>query len=615
MKKNLLLWSTIGALAVYALPMRAFETVVNSKSVGAVSIKSQQQDAWQVKAHLEEQGGKEYIHIRLSAPTPMAPPKFEVSFLLPQQDAHHLWNASANVDRAHLRADWDGHYRSSLAQEMPLYAFINENSGNRLTVASNESFRQLNATFGLREEGCVLVGRFDYFTQPEAPISSYETSILLDSRSVFWAESIREGAEWMSQSAGLQPCAVPADAWEPLYSSWYQFHQNVFDHEIEAECQLASRMGMKTIIVDDGWQTDDTSRGYAYCGDWQVSKRRFPNMAEHVNKVHQMGMNYMMWYSVPFMGYKSQNYERFKGKYLRDDDGMNASVLDPRFPEVREYLIGVYEQALKEWNLDGFKLDFIDSFSFGSNGDPALKDNYAGRDIQSLPQAIDVLMKGIQSRLNAIKPDILLEFRQAYIGPAIRQYGNMFRAADCPGDLQANRFRTINLRLTSGGTAVHSDMLEWNNAESPEAAARTILASLFSVVQYSLMLRDIPEQHTQVIRHWIDFTQQHRNTLLHGSLKPYHPEACYPCVEAESTGERIIAVYQDDVVAKAGPGNKPVYFINASMADSMVIDVPSAPKRVQVVDVYGNVKSTAPAVHPGLNRIPVPLSGYIKLEY
>lgn len=612
MKQNLILWSILGLITV---PAHAFDKVLNSKAVGEVRIKSQNEDTWSLNAGLQEKDGKEYIHIRLNAPSPVAPPRFEVSFQLPQQDAHHLWNSSANVDRGHLRADWDGRYHSSLAQEMPLYAFINDNNCNRLTVASNESFRQLNATFGLREEGCVLVGRLEYFSQPEAALSSYETTILLDNRSVFWAESIREGAEWMAQSAGLQPCPVPDDAWKPLYSSWYQFHQDVFDNTIEAECRLAADLGMKTIIVDDGWQTDDTSRGYAYCGDWQVSLRRFPHMAEHVKKVHQMGMNYMMWYSVPFMGYKSQNYERFKGKYLRDDDGMHASVLDPRFPEVREYLIGIYEKALKDWDLDGFKLDFIDSFSFGSQGDPALKDNYTGRDIQSLPQAIDVLMKGVQARLNAVKPGILLEFRQAYIGPAIRQYGNMFRASDCPGDLQANRLRTVNLRLTSGSTAVHADMLEWNNAESPEAAARTILSSLFSVIQYSLMLRDIPKQHTQVIRHWIDFTQQHVHTLLKGTLKPYHPEACYPCVEAESSEERIIALYQDDVVAQAGPANKPVYVVNATMSDSLVVELAASPKRIQVVDVYGNVLPTAPAAHAGLNRLSIPKSGYILMEF
>lgn len=598
-----------------SLTVHAFEQVLQTRSVGTVTLQCEQPGVWQLQTDVQLVDGKELITIQCSAPTPAAPPRFQVAFSLPQQNVHHLWYADAGIDRLHLQADWAASYRSSLAHEMPLYAFLDENNTNHLTVACDESIRPLNAVMGLREEGCILVGKLNYFSQPEAPITTYTTHILLDNRPVFWSESVREGAEWMNQSAALHPCEVPAAAWEPLYSSWYQFHQDVYDKDIEAECKLAADLGMKTLIVDDGWQTDDTSRGYAYCGDWQVSKRRFPQMAEHVRKVHQLGMKYMMWYSVPFMGYKSQNYERFKGKYLRNDDGASASVLDPRFPEVREYLTGVYEQALKDWDLDGFKLDFIDSFSFGREGDPALKDNYAGRDIHSLPEAIDVLMRGIQQRLNAVKPGILLEFRQAYIGPAIRQYGNMFRAADCPGDLQGNRFRTINLRLTSGKTAVHSDMLEWHLEESPEAAARTILAGLFSVVQYSLMLRDLPASHTEVIRHWIDFTQEHKATLLHGTLKPYHPEACYPWVEAESEAERIIAVYQDDIVVKAGEANKPVLIVNASMSPSVVVDLPAIPAEVQVVDVYGRILNLALKLHEGLNRLEIPVSGYVKLTY
>ena len=105
--------------------------------------------------------------------------------------------------------------------------------------------------------------------------------------------------------------------------------------KIEAEAKIAASLGMKTIIVDDGWQTDDTSRGYAYCGDWEVSRRRFPDMAAHVKRVQAAGLKYMMWYSVPFVGEKSKNFGRFKGKYLYHNGHLRASVLDPRFPDVR----------------------------------------------------------------------------------------------------------------------------------------------------------------------------------------------------------------------------------------------------------------------------------------
>lgn len=599
-------------LVLASLPLQAFEKQISTRAVGNITISSNDMNGWALQTEVEIQGEIELLNIRLNRSEAATPPQFSLSFETPQNDIHHLWFATHNMPS--LEPDWGANYTSQLARNMPLYAFINQNNANRLTVACSESFRQVNSLMGIREEGCMIVGKWNFFTQPEAPISAYQTTILFDRRDIFWSEPISQAANWMAQAGGITPCHVPAEAYLPLYSSWYQFHQDVFDKDIEAECALAAQLGMKTIIVDDGWQTDDTNRGYAYCGDWEVSKRRFPDMAAHVANVHKLGMKYMLWYSVPFMGYKSKHYSEFKDKVLFNNEGASAGVLDPRFPEVREYLIGVYEKALREWDLDGFKLDFIDQFNLPGI-DPAVKDNYAGRDIKSLPEAVDVLMKQIHARLSAIKPDILIEFRQSYIGQAIRQYGNMFRAADCPGDLQSNRLRTVNLRLTSGTTAVHADMLEWHNDESAEEAARTILAGLFSTVQYSVMLRTLPAKHLDMVRHWITFTQEHANTLIHGSLKPYNPELTFPLIEAESTNERIIAFYQEGLAIAAGQPNKPTLILNAANAKTTIIDLAAQPKRVNYIDTYGNEVKCKEKLTKGLNRVSIPLSGYIKIEY
>ena len=605
MKKVLLALVTV----MLAVPVMAFETKVQTKSVGDMTI-SCEDSAWRVEAKAVSKGKIEEITIELFAPQPTVPSLLKVEFMTPQLDAHHLWHSNRN-NRTVLPPDWGGKHSSALAQNMPLYAFINSDNHNRLTIATSEAKRKVNAKIGLREEGALLYGALSFFTEAEAPISHYKTTILLDKRDIFWADAIREGVAWIESHNKFKVCRVPDAAFEPLYSTWYQFHQQITDTEIEAECREAVKLGMKTIIVDDGWQTANNNRGYAYCGDWKVAPVRIKDMAAHVKRVQDMGMKYMLWYSVPFVGEHSQAYERFKGKFLGPSHG--AFVLDPRFPEVREYLISTYENALKEWNLDGFKLDFIDSFRIIGT-DPAIAQNYAGRDIKSVPEAVDVLMKGVLSRLQAIKPDILIEFRQNYIGPAIRQYGNMFRASDCPGDMQNNRMRIANLRLTSGTTAVHADMIEWNSNEKPEVAARHILSALYGVVQYSVMLRDIPQSHLQMVKHWIDFSQKHRNTLLQGSFKPYHPESCFPVLEAESKAERIITLYQKDMVVKAGTADRDTYIINSTGVDKVVVELSGKPKKAEYYDTYGNLVAGKKLVE-GLQNVNVPISGYIKLIY
>lgn len=544
--------------------------VLSSSIVDEIVIVSDNPGEWKFSASVETEGGKEIVSIVMDAPQPCAPARFNVYFTFPQKGVFNTWTSDVSCG-THLDPFWGGSNNSSaLAFRMPLYEYFDDNDTNRLTIACSESFRLVEAALGVMEEGCDICSELRFFREAEAPMSHYETKIMLDGRRVFWGKTIQDGVKWMMEEKGLHALEAPEAAFEPLYSTWYQFHQNVTDKAVAEECKLAAELGMKTVILDDGWQTEDGNRGYAFCGDWKPTPKKFPDMASHVAAVQKLGMKYMIWYSVPYVGFNSEAYAKFEGKYLYNEHGMGCSVLDPRFPEVREHLVNLYVNALKDWNLDGFKLDFIDSFGLRGE-DPAVKENYAGRDIMNVNEAVNVLMKEVSSALKAIKPDILLEFRQQYIGPAIRQYGNMFRAADCPGNAKDNRMRIASLRLTSGSTAVHSDMIEWNLKETPENVGRAIINSIFGVVQYSAMLKDIPQEHLEVIKKWISFTSEHHETLLHSEFRPHHPELGYPVIEAESDTERIVAVYQDNVVVEAAPRGKRLYILNASDSERIVI--------------------------------------------
>ena len=224
-----------------------------------------------------------------------------------------------------------------------------------------------------------------------------------------------------------KPAYVPDDAKLPMYSTWYSFHQNLEVKEVIKECRLGKEIGLEAVIVDDGWQTMDNKRGYAYTGDWRPD--RVGDMKAFVDSVHAVGMKFLLWYSLPFIGEKAKLYDQFVGKYLHHWESQGTWVLDPRYPEVREHIINTYEAALIDWGLDGFKLDFLGWFYADEKTDLTARN---GRDFASVNEATDKLMTDIMERLRKLKPDIMIEFRQPYIGPLMRKYGNMFRAADCP---------------------------------------------------------------------------------------------------------------------------------------------------------------------------------------
>ena len=199
------------------------------------------------------------------------------------------------------------------------------------------------------------------------------------------------------------------------------------------------------------------------------------------------------------------------------------------------------------------------------------------------------------------------------MGPAILQYGNMMRCCDCPADPTANRRRVCDLRLTSGGIAVHSDMLVWSRDETPEGAALPILNVLFSTIQYSMVLKTISPEHRAVIRHWLDFSQRHRDALLKGSFTPHHAENGYTWIEGEGEAERVVAVYSNDVCVRSGPANRHVYVVNATGGAGVLVDF-AAPGQVELFDVFGN-RSGSAKVDAGIARLAIPPSGYAKVAW
>ena len=629
--KQMLSLSVACTLAVAAFTSLCAESArditLKGFSVGGVKLMCRERNGWKVDFRREtEPDGVEYAVVEMSREEPAYPAAFNLSFNFAKRDivaAWRPWSECSGFGMYWDPANLPGAGQTDFCHSMPLYACYGSGGRNRVAFAASESSEPIVMKAGIREEDNRLYFSFHFYDTKVAKRKHLVAKLRIDSRDVFWSDAVREAADWMTEVSGRKPANVPDAAFAPLYSTWYNFHQDVHQDEIERECEIASKMGMGTIIVDDGWQTDDTNRGYAFCGDWKESKNRFPDIKAHVARVHAMGMKYMLWYAVPWMGEKSANYARFKGKFLYHNKRLKTYCLDPRFPEVREFLINTYERALREWNIDGLKLDFIDAIKVPDR-DPALSDNFKGRDIKSVTEATERLISDIYKRLSAIKPDVLVEFRQAYIGPSIRTAANMLRVRDCPADMQINRRGIVNLRLTSGKTAVHSDPLEWHPTDTPEAAAKNVLNVMFSTIQCSMKLAGLdrhPEKeghnhpllgHADMIAHWSRFGAAHVDALQRGKFKAYHPELAYPLIEGESDVERIFGVYAAEMSVSTGPLDKPVYILNATDADSLVVEIPSK-ATITPYDTYGANGMGIP-YEAGCHRVPVPPSGYLLIK-
>ena len=158
----------------------------------------------------------------------------------------------------------------------------------------------------------------------------------LDCRPILWSQAVREAVA--DYEKRFPPMFVPDSAFQPFYSSWYAYFQAVTDDIVEKECRIARSLGMQTVIQDDGWQTPNYRDWWHDCGSWEICREKFPDMAAHVRRVHEIGMKYLIWFAIPFVGRENPLFETMRGKFLRCRPQHAVYILDPRYPDVREHL-------------------------------------------------------------------------------------------------------------------------------------------------------------------------------------------------------------------------------------------------------------------------------------
>ncbi len=482
-----------------------------------------------------------YLKINLTHSEEKIPEEFAIEWVHSGVGCCSNWSPSTRVHD--ICPSWGGDDQlSRLASWMPIEQLVSFDGKNKLLLALSDCDTPASLKMGYIEESGNIICRVKVFTVPTNPIKNYTVVLRIDERNIPFYDSIYDATSWWENECGYKSAYVPDSAKMPMDSLWYSFHQGLYADEIISQCRESRKAGLRTVILDDGWQTDDNNRGYAYCGDWKLCKNKIPDMADLVSKIHDLDMKVMLWYSVPFVGMYSEKYEEFKDYFLDDcGNAGTAFALDPRYKKVRDYLVSIYENAVGNWHLDGLKLDFIDSFKLKGKS----LEYDAERDFQSLEQALHALMSEIKEKLTAINPDILIEFRQSYVGPAIRKYGNMLRVGDCPGDIVTNRSQIINLRFTSGETAVHSDMIMWHKDDTVENASLQYANVIFGVPQVSVRFDKIPESHIKMIKFYTDFWVNHRDVLLNGKLTAENPQNDYSKAVSTLGDSSVIALYTD----------------------------------------------------------------------
>jgi alpha-galactosidase len=599
---------------LFIQPLHLFAQKINSISTKnyTIAIKGNLGDFKLQSVIKQVEPGLELVTIKLNANKLSLPPQLTFSWEHPLHNVAGLWSPEKEWNKELI---WRYDFTSRLANYAPVITYFSTENDNVQTFAVSDAINSIKMSANVNESNGNASCSVSLFTEPHPMLTNYEFIIRLDLRKIPYYQSLKEVSNWWAAMPEYAPDLPPIATKQPMYSTWYSFHSQVTPEKILEQCKLSKELGCKTVLVDDGWQAQGTKIGYTFSGDWNPGL--IPNPSLLSKQIHDLDMKVMYWYAVPFIGEKSDNYEHFKGKYLYKSDWKWADVwiLDPRFPEVRAFLIDKYSKAINEWGLDGLKLDFIDMFIPKAT---IVMEQTEGRDFASINLATDKLMTDIKTALKKIRPDVMIEFRQVYTGPAMRKYGNMFRAHDCANSFTENRILTLDLRLIAGETAVHSDMITWSYSEPVESAAFQLLNVMFSVPQISVRLQEIPVPHQKMLNFWMSFWNTHSKTLLGSNIQPLYPDKSYPIVYSSNEKECVVGLYQSRFIVDIPTMNskKDIYIINATATEKLTISNPNATTRMnlKIFDCQGNIITDKPTeLKKGLTEFKVPSSGLLQL--
>jgi alpha-galactosidase len=372
-----------------------------------------------------------------------------------------------------------------------------------------------------------------------------------------WSEVLREYTRFVDERWPQPRLPVPECAFDPVFCTWTAIHHDVSQEWILRNAPLAAALGFGTWLTDDGWFTEKaTFANYAYAGDWLPCASKFPDFIAHVRAVQDLGMRYVLW-TAPFMiGDKSAAATRYAPLLAQHIDRLQFSNLSPWKAETRQIVADLLERLVRDYGLDGLKLDFIDSVALDIPQPPDADYPSRGAGIY------DILSYAVE-RLAAERPELLIEFRNSYTNLAARRYGNLYRASDVPINFTANRWQAATLRLLAPDRAVHFDPAIWHPDDTLENVAVYLINAIVSVPMISVELDKYPQSHLDLIRHWLGFYRAHRETIVHGTFAPEFRLGQIPLIRFGGQSERIIGVY-DDIAFALGQGEGTLWILNAS---------------------------------------------------
>ena len=422
--------------------------------------------------------------------------KAEVAFSVPISDIQQMWRPTDFTPSQERK--WWITFETAPQRDFPYLAFFNMSEKNRFSFGADSLRWDNRVESKINQEKGVYEIRLTVAAGEGGKLEPFK--VTLDRRDVPWTDALGEWRDGLAFPKGPYPDA----AWKPVYCSWYAAHAAIDQEWTERTAAVAAGLGFGTFILDDGWSYDEKKRvnpetiktWYRDIGTWDAfSKAKFPDFRAHRERMRALGIKYIVWVAPYFVGTRSPLYTALGFDKGVDKPFEGNVIADPGDAKFMESVTAQFVKLLKESDLDGLKIDFLD---------------YVLPSVEKPRGAVSLAaIEKMMAALRAVKPEGVFEFRQSYATPITAHLATQFRAGDVPFEWLANLQRIAQIRLSMGdGVPVHADPIYWSESETDENIDRHFLAAMAGVPMVSMDLAAMPQARRDRVARWLKFYQE-----------------------------------------------------------------------------------------------------------
>jgi alpha-galactosidase len=540
-----------------------------------------------------------HVHLRTGSGVEFNIESFTVEWMLPAADMHGLYFGGNPMAELSYLPFWERQKYTCANSGVPYLSLIHRNGENRAAFGLLDQITETRLSANLSEITRCYHMQFQKpasgaASRHQIHVTGQHTETLFVSKAQALWPDVLQAYVW-EVDAQAQPAhmPVPDHAYDPVFCTWTAVHHAVSHEWIMRNAPVAASLGFRTWITDDGWFIEKGQFGnYAEAGDWQPNTTKFPDFEEHVRAVQRLGFRYVLWVAPFMVGKTSDATSQFAHLLIPGQEREQFDNLSPLCSETGTIIGNLLTRLVDNYNLDGLKIDFLDSIRLQNLHTNSSNEQTLGHGIKTtLQQAVDAI--------RATKPDFLIEFRNSYANLASRSYANIYRSSDVPINFKLNHWQAVMLRLLAPDRAIHLDPALWHPDDTDENVAVHLINCIVSVPMISIELAQYPESHLQLIRHWIGFYNDHRQTIIHGEFKPVLRLGHIPLIYFRGESELIIGLYDDiDVNVESFP--RTTWILNASTRDYIDLSCLRCQGRYLVItrDMYGNITSQRRVIFP-----------------